>query len=402
MNEILLLFLTVPVITAAIGWVTNWAAVKMIFHPEKFVGVGPVGWQGILFKQSHKFASGVADMATDNLISAKELAQRLDPEEMEKLFGDVLDAQSLEMCHEAAEIIQPGAWDMLPEPVRQMAVAQVKQRTREMTRELFDELQGVSDELVDINTLIYSQLSGANVRRLAALTKKIGKREFKFIEYYGGVFGFLIGLAQIGIWSLMQIWWLMPIVGVIVGLGTNYLAIQMIFRPQEPRKYFGVFTYQGLFAKRQPEISADYGQVAGDELLTPKNLIKLMTEGETGEKIATLVSETISSRLDEEWKKVEKMVPVEVTDEHIEKIKDAIVRRVTSTAPEVQPEVEEYLERKLDVTNTVRERMSEMSKPKFERLLRGIFEEDELTLIIVGGFLGGCVGIAQGMLVLTL
>ena len=54
------------------------------------------------------------------------------------------------------------------------------------------------------------------------------------------------------------------------------------------------------------------------------------------------------------------------------------------------------------MTNTVRDRMSELSKPKFERLLRAIFEEDELTLIIVGGILGGAVGVLQGMLVLTL
>ena len=69
MNEILLLFATVPLVTAFVGWVTNWAAVKMIFHPEKFVGVGPLGWQGILPRQAHKFATGVADMATENLIS---------------------------------------------------------------------------------------------------------------------------------------------------------------------------------------------------------------------------------------------------------------------------------------------------------------------------------------------
>jgi uncharacterized membrane protein YheB (UPF0754 family) len=51
---------------------------------------------------------------------------------------------------------------------------------------------------------------------------------------------------------------------------------------------------------------------------------------------------------------------------------------------------------------TVESRMAALSKPDFERLLRGVFEEDEITLILVGGFLGGLVGFAQGMLVLTL
>src|SRR3546814_4760613 len=65
----------------------------------------------------------------------------------------------------------------------------------------------------------------------------------------------------------------MPIVGAIVGLGTNWLAIQMIFRPLEPRRYFGLVTYQGMFPKRQAEIAHAYGRIAGHEVLTPANLI---------------------------------------------------------------------------------------------------------------------------------
>jgi uncharacterized membrane protein YheB (UPF0754 family) len=82
MLDVLLLLATVPTITAFGGWVTNWAAVKMIVSPEEFVGIGPLGWQGILPRRSDKFATGIADMATDNLVSARELAKRLDPNEL--------------------------------------------------------------------------------------------------------------------------------------------------------------------------------------------------------------------------------------------------------------------------------------------------------------------------------
>merc|ERR1719473_1705986 len=39
--------------------------------------------------------------------------------------------------------------------------------------------------------------------------------------------------------------------------------------------------------------------------------------------------------------------------------------------------------------------MSKMSPQQFERVLHPIFEEDELTLILVGGFLGALAGFAQ-------
>lgn len=402
MPDIVLLILTVPTITAVIGWFTNLAAVKMIFHPEKFFGIRPVGWQGIIYKQSHKFATGIAEMATDNLLSPKEVAERLDPDELEAIFAATLDTETKEVCREAAEVIRPGAWDVLPDHVKTMVIEQAKAKTRTITRDVFDKLRAKSEELLDLHRLVYMALSGDNVRRLARLTHKIGHKEFKFIEYYGGVFGFIIGTAQIGVWSLMQTWWLMPIFGCIVGLVTNWLAIQMIFRPQEPKKYFGLFTYQGLFAKRQKEIAHDYGEVSAAEILTPANFIRIVTEGDSGKQIAALITEIVTERLEAEWKMVQPMVPVEVTPEMLEQIRQIVINRVTAQAPSIQPDVEKYLAKKLDVQNTVETRLANMEKPKFERLLRGIFEEDELTLIVVGGFLGAAVGVAQGALVLAL
>lgn len=398
----LTLLIVVPLVTGLIGWVTNWSAVKMIFHPERFVGVRPLGWQAIIVKQGDKFARGVADMVTENLISTRELVARLDPDELEQMFADTIDAETRLMCAEVAERVAPGSWDKLAEPVREMIVDQVKSETRNLSREIFDKLEGLSDELLDLHQLVRDQLSGENVKRLSKLTKKIGAAEFKFIEYYGGIFGLIIGVAQVFVWEAIQIWWIMPIVGAVVGLVTNWLAIQMIFRPREPKKYLGLITYQGLFAKRQPDIARDYGETAAAEILTPRNALRLITEGEAGERIAKLVTEMVAARIEERREALGPMMPVEITDAHISEIQALLIRRFAEQAPSVQPEIEEYLERKLDVAHTVESRLASLPKADFERILRGIFEEDELTLIIVGGVLGGLVGWLQGVLVLSL
>lgn len=402
MQDLLLLFVTVPVVTGLIGWVTNWAAVKMIFYPARFIGIGPLGWQGILYKQSHKFASGVAEMANNNLISAQEIIERLDSEDGETLLVEPLDEEAPALCKVAAEIIRPGAWDALPAHVQTMICTQIKQKTREINREILDQVRDKADDLVDVHALVYAQLSGANTDRLAEFTKRIGRKEFTFIEYYGGVFGFLIGLFQIAVWSVMQTWWLMPVVGVIVGLVTNWLAIQMIFRPLEPTRYLGFIPYQGLFPKRQREIAADYGQVSAAEILTARNLIHHVIESESGPRIAALVNETIARRMDEEWAKVRPMIPVEVTPEMLDRVKAVVTQQIMTSLPRLQPRLEAYIDDKLEVAQTVESRLSGLSKPAFERVLRGIFEEDEITLILVGGVLGGAVGVLQSMLVLAL
>lgn len=397
----LILFITVPTVTAIIGWITNLAAVKMIFSPAKFVGVGPVGWQGILYKQGHKFATGVADMVSENLITPEELASRFSAKDLEEILAKHMDPEVEATCKDVADAIGgEGTWDKVPDHVRQMIVGQVKLQSRKISSEVFDSVQNQSGEVLDIHGIVYKQLSGENVERLARLTKRIGKTEFKFIEYYGGVFGFLIGLAQVGAWQIMQTWWLMPIVGVLVGLVTNWLAIKMIFRPQEPTKFFfGLITYQGLFAKRQKDIARDYGLTAEAEILTPKVLIDALTHGDKAEELTKHTIDTVVERIRSEVDKYKAMMPMEITDEMFAQAQEVVTRHLVENSPQAMPELEAYLAEKMDVRNTVEEKLGNMPKDDFETVLRGIFEEDELTLIIVGGCLGGAVGFLQGVLV---
>jgi uncharacterized membrane protein YheB (UPF0754 family) len=398
--ELLYLFLTVPTITAFIGWVTNWAAVKMIFWPEQFRGVGALGWQAILFRHGDKFATNVADMVVNNLASTRELAERLEAADIEALLGPALDRHNPLLCREAADLVMPGAWDRLPEPVRQMVLAQVRAKNGPLIRAIVTRLQSIAEELFDLHGLVYEQLSGENTRKLARLTRKIGRVEFRFIEWSGGVFGLLVGLIQIAGWRLFQIWWTMPVVGAIVGLGTNYLAIEMIFRPHEPRRYLGLFRYQGLFPKRQRDIARDYGETARHEILTPANVIAAV-EQRAGERIRQEVRDTIVERLRAEWGAVQAAVRVPVPPDLIDRAADLVMEHLGQMIPEVRPEFEAYLERKLDVDTLVETRLGTLSKMQFERVLRGIFEEDELTLILVGGFLGGAVGVLQAAIVLA-
>lgn len=404
MHDWLILILTVPTITGVIGWVTNLAAVKMIFYPSNFFGLGPLGWQGILYKQGDKFATGVADMVTDNLMTPEELASRFNVGDLEDIIATHMDPEIPATCSEiAAELVGEGSWEKLPDNVKTMIVGQVKQQTRTIAGEIFQEVQGDAPELLDVHGIVFEQLSGENVGRLARLTQKIGKKEFKFIEIYGGVFGFIIGCAQVGVWQAMQMWWLMPIVGVLVGLVTNWLAIQMIFRPQEPTKYlFGLITYQGLFAKRQKDIARDYAETAAAEILTPQVLIESLMEGENSVKLAASITETVTERIKTEVAKFQAMLPMQVTDEMIAQAQEVVTRRMLLKAPEAMPELEAYLKEKMDIKNTVEDKMGNLPKDDFERVLRGIFEEDELTLILVGGGLGGAVGLLQGLLVTSL
>jgi uncharacterized membrane protein YheB (UPF0754 family) len=399
-SNLLVALATIPLITAFIGYITNWAAVKMIFNPQHFVGVGPIGWQGVLPRKADVFANGVADTMSQRVLSARDLAERLDPEEMERLFEDRLAAAAPELVREAAEVLAPDLWDTMVPEARSAVVHQVVTMSRATARDVFDDLQGISDELLDLRQLVVGLLTGPNVARLVRLFREIGGPELRWIIRYGGIFGLMVGLVQAASYTALGQWWLLPIVGGIVGLGTNYLAIHMIFRPMEPRR-FGPVKLQGLFPKRQEQIAADYGRIASGEILTPRNLLRLLTEGETGTRIARVVLQRVSTAIDAQAPTLAALTGAEVTQEQLDTIKWRLVERVARDYPDVRPELEDYLERTFDVGGQVESKLAALSKPEFERLLRGLFEQDEWILITIGGALGLGVGILQAAIVLA-
>lgn len=403
MTDLVVLFLAVPLVTAFIGWITNWAAVKMIFHPHDFVGVGPLGWQGVLPRLAPKFATDTATTLTENnLLSVDEIVEQLDPDELEGVLRGAVTEQAPALARDVAETVQPGLWDELAEPAQEAVAAQLAQETMRAGRETFDRLRTRAAELLDLEAMVFELLTGENTNRLVRLVQEIGAKEFRFIIAYGGVFGLLIGLVQAALYQSLNVWWFMPIIGVLVGLITNWLAIQMIFRPVHPRRYFGLVTYQGLFPKRQDEISADYGRLAGEEIFTPAHLLGALAQGESATIMAQEVTSTVSSTVDELWPQMAPLLPQGADDpEVVDRVKATVASRLVSTLPAVQPELEAYMERKLSIGDTLETKLAALPKERFERVLRGVFEEDEITLVLIGGVLGGLVGLLQGFFVLT-
>ncbi len=394
----------IPLVTAFIGWVTNWAAVKMIFEPAEFIGIGPIGWRGVIHRLAPKLARDIA-ATTSTVLRPSDLLARFDPSELRSMLDDRLDPALAVVVADAADALRPGLWDDLAPEARAMVLDQVRSQVHAGAEELVDQLRDEVDELVELEPLIVTALTGENTATLARLTQEIGGRELRFIELYGGAFGFLVGLVQLGAINVLGQWWLMPLVGVLTGLATNWLAIQMIFRPLERVQLVGPLGYQGMFPARQAEISADYGRIAADEVFTPSNVLRLVMAGPTGMRIVMLVLETLQRRLEAASPLLEAISGATVDDATRARLQAGLVARASDPAlidPGLRDEVEAHVAEQMSVATTIEDRLASMPKDQFERLLRGVFEEDEIILVVIGGALGGVVGLLQAALVVGL
>jgi uncharacterized membrane protein YheB (UPF0754 family) len=77
----------VPVISAFIGWVTNWVAIKMLFHPrepKKFLGIT---FQGIFPKRQKQFAEKLGKLVSDEFLSFGDIEEKIsNPENLKKIM----------------------------------------------------------------------------------------------------------------------------------------------------------------------------------------------------------------------------------------------------------------------------------------------------------------------------
>ncbi len=402
MSDQLWLFITVPAVTAFIGYVTNWAAVRMIFHPAEPRGIGPFRWQGIVYRMAPKFAREIAN-TTGQVLTPSDIVERVD---IAGLVDRLFEAHEEVLDHavgESLDVLAPGAWASMDPAarvqVRTMLVAQATGSVDGLVEALGHRLP----DILDLDALLVEELTGENAGRLARVSGEIAARELRFIELYGGVFGFAVGVVQAALYGVFGIWWTMPIVGGIVGLGTNWLAIQMIFRPLEPRRFFGIVTYQGMFPKRQREIAADYGKITAREIFTPEKLVSAVVTGPgmTGSEagLRSLARERVA-----EFRPMLAMLAGggEVSDGDVSLLVDRLFGQLLELEPALRPTVESHLAENLRLDELIEDRLGSLDKAQFERMLRGIFEEDEWILVVIGGVLGALIGVGQGLLVRSL
>lgn len=401
--NVLAIFIVLPVVGALIGYTTKWTSVQLIFKPSKFVGVGPLGWQGVVQRRSPKFAAGVA-ATLQEVAPIAELLDRIEPAELAAVVADALADRLDTLAPLVLEQVAPGAWADAPDHVRAVLGAGLRDEVVAALTEVIAEAQPIVGELVDIDELVVELLSGENADRLARLLQTIGSRELRTVIRYGAVVGFFVGIAEAVVYLALGRWWLLPAIGALDGLVNNWMGIQMIFRPLERRRYLGVFPYQGLFPARQAQIAHDYGHMLAAEVLTPGVLAQRLQHSDAMAGVLSIARRVLERRLAPQLDLLAPAFGIESTSGLLDNVVDAALGALVNDELDLDqfPAVVAHLDEQLQIGVTIEDRLAAMDKLEFEKILRGIFEEDEPLLIGIGGVIGAAIGCMQAALVLGL
>lgn len=382
-----------------IGWFTNMVALKMTFYPLKFWGIPPyLGWQGIIPRKSYKMASKATDMLTQKLIRVEEIFDRVEPERFAEEMREPLEGITTQVVNDVGESSNPQMWQMLPDPMRQNVYDHVRNEIKPMVVKVVQDIKANILDVFDIKKLVIQNLTGDNVRTLNEMFLRCGEKEFKFIELAGLYFGFLFGLVQLSVWFFYNEAWTLPVIGVIVGYITNWLAIQMIFRPHYEKRFLFI-KYQGLFLKRQKEVSKEYSDIVANKILNSKNIIESILFGKTADSIFGLIQKNIVGALNKLEGLARPVMTILVGSQEYEAIRVYIVERLTEAVPVSVRTVEGYMDEAMNLEEMIDSRLRELPPEDFEYILRTAFQEDEIILILVGAVLGFIIGLVQAIVV---
>ena len=192
-----MLLYTLPLIGALIGWLTNYIAIKMLFHPRDEVRIFFIPVQGVFPKRQKDFARKLGQIVSEELISVADLTAQL----KEKATSETILNHIAQRLEEGIASRLPRAFPMLAmfmtgdmaDKVKGFLLGQIGS----LNEELIDRLSGQLEEELDIHRIVEEKVAGFSSDKLEEILFSIMRREFKFVEMVGAVLGFLIGVAQV-------------------------------------------------------------------------------------------------------------------------------------------------------------------------------------------------------------
>ena len=387
-----LAYWAIPLIAGGVGWTTNWLAIQLTFYPTEFIGIPPyLGWQGIIPRNVEKMANIVVDKVISKLGSLTEVFEQMEPDKIAHHIAEASISRIEEYTDEIMTDRNAILWENLPNVLKQRVYSRARKQLPVVLNNMIQDIGENIEDLIDLKHMIVTQLS-SDTTLLNRVFKQVGEKEFKFVINSGLVFGVIFGVIQMIVWILYPKAWVLPAFGCFVGYATNWLALNLIFRPLNPIK-ISRWTLQGVFIKRQKEVAEVFCHIVTREVMTIKHLMAAMLNGPKKDRAKTLIKKHIKPVV--EGGTVKFAAQLAIGPSGYVRLKKSIEEKAIEISTDQFDDPVFNEERANLVANLIQERMENLSPAEFQDLLRPAFEEDEWILIAIGALLGLLAGTIQ-------
>jgi uncharacterized membrane protein YheB (UPF0754 family) len=400
----------IPLFTGAIGYVTNLSGVWMLFNPVRFHGFtvpglktvagllprrvqeipglvgGRFGWQGIVPSRAAKMGSICVDKGISKLGSPGEFYQRLEPEKIAEHILVTSERDIHQLVEQIMEREHPQLWHDVPPRAKAAVHARVRAQLPQIVHAVTDQIGQNIDQLLDVKLMVIKHLE-AHPELANRIFLDIGDRELKLMVNFGFYLGFLLGVPVYFVTRAFEYWWLLPILGTMVGYLTNLLAMSLIFVPVQPRYVLGI-KFHGLFLRRQDAVSDIYAKLIADEIVTLNNIGTELLTGPRADRTRQMIQTAMRPAVDRATGPARAAVRVAMGGREYDAIRDSVA--VDAVDYTMTPLADPVFNAKQSarIAELIAGRMREMASSDFQEMLRSAIKEDEWMLYVHGAVLG--------------
>lgn len=190
-------WLLFPLIGACIGYLTNWVAIKMLFHPRQ----RRFGMQGLIPRRQRELARNIGAVVGADIVHLDKMAEPLKTADLRPVLHELIEASLAARVSEWRAMPLVGAFitEERIESIRNSIIDEIV----ENQPAIIDRLIRLAEEHIDISQVASENIAAFDLDRLESVAMHVARTEFRAIELWGALLGFLIGLAQAGVLYLI-------------------------------------------------------------------------------------------------------------------------------------------------------------------------------------------------------
>jgi uncharacterized membrane protein YheB (UPF0754 family) len=187
-----------------IGWLTNFLAIKMLFHPRQPHVIMGLLLQGVIPKRQRDLALKIGEVVEEELLHTGDILNAINTEELRAHLAAVIEGRIDRFLREKlfrGDFLHTKV--LSREAVQRMKRALIAELVNLFPLEVEATLKQFVEK-VDIRKIVADRVEQFDFDRLESLVYRVARAELFWVEISGGVLGFLIGLLQVLFMWLME------------------------------------------------------------------------------------------------------------------------------------------------------------------------------------------------------
>lgn len=193
-----------------IGWITNWLAIKALFHPKAPCKFLFFEFQGLLPKRQKELAQNLGKIVEGELINIEELIRKVDPADLDPIIENQMRQNRAEMEHKVKNFISSYlnkipfvkiSADSMVRSVMDLLEREIVHAIKKQIPGLLDKAAEKASEKISVQEIVFDKVCKMNLDKLEAIFYKIADREMAMIIRLGGFLGVIVGVCQ---WAIQN------------------------------------------------------------------------------------------------------------------------------------------------------------------------------------------------------